>query len=512
MRTRTLTVVFTDMADYTRSVSASDREGLRTLLAMHEQLVGPVLTRRGGRVVKNIGDSFMALFESATDALRACLDLMEAHAPANATGIAFRAGLATGDVEDTGNDAFGEPVNLAARIIGKTPTGEVWFSNATRHCMNQAEIPYESTGRHALKGIPGDIEVFRAVPRHAAYLPDDLVAAIRARAVVRWAAGDPVPRVPQGAHVVLHGYRAGTSELAGAVDQLPQVEPARLWLATYAISPADRHDWARGGRQLLVATVEGLDAAFKAHERAPTRTPGSDTIIMDGDSDAAFDLVAGGLALPSVPLAEVVAGYSYDLLSDGRWLNRHERAVLRVEVGMEGASALVLGPGVQVGGQAAAVDTRVALVDGLRIRTPSGAMTYRALNTEGYLGVLLGEGVMRLGVAAGQAVEIGREPQQPGYLLPDRSNQDNIAWLAGPRAARARERGLTVDKVMTGRRQASVADAGGTPVVTPLHETCASVLLGADGGATRLAAATDARIGDSLLLGTSVVALRPPVG
>jgi hypothetical protein len=378
--------------------------------------------------------------------------------------------------------------------------------------MNQAEIPYESTGRHALKGIPGDAEVFRAVPRHAAYLPDDLVAAVRARTVVRWAAGDPVPRVPQGAHVLLQGFRAGTADLAGAVDQLPQVEPARLWLATYAISPADRHEWARGGRQLLVATVEGLEAALKAHERAPTRSPGSDTIILDGDSNAAFDLVAGGLALPTVPLAEVVAGYSYDLLSDGRWLNRHERAVLRVEVTMDGASALVLGPGVQVAGQAAAIDSRVALVDGLRIRTPAGAMTYRALHTDGYLGVFLGEGAIRLGVAADQSVEIGREPQQPGYLLPDRSNQDNIAWLAGPRAARARERGLTVDKVMTGRRQATVADSGGTPLVTPVHETCPTVLLAADGRVTRLAAPTEARVGDALLLGTSVVALRPPVG
>ena len=33
IRTRTRTVVFTDMADYTRRTSGSDREGLRNLLA-----------------------------------------------------------------------------------------------------------------------------------------------------------------------------------------------------------------------------------------------------------------------------------------------------------------------------------------------------------------------------------------------------------------------------------------------------------------------------------------------
>src|SRR3954467_10491344 len=100
------------MADYTRSVSASDREALRNLLAMHQQFVEPVLTGRGGRVVKNIGDSFMALFDSATDAVRACVDLIEAHVPAQGSPVNFRASLATGDVEETENDAFGETVNL----------------------------------------------------------------------------------------------------------------------------------------------------------------------------------------------------------------------------------------------------------------------------------------------------------------------------------------------------------------------------------------------------------------
>lgn len=64
IRTRTLTVVFTDMVNYTKTVSASDREGIRNLLTLHEQRVGPVLKKHRGRIVKNIGDSFMALLRA----------------------------------------------------------------------------------------------------------------------------------------------------------------------------------------------------------------------------------------------------------------------------------------------------------------------------------------------------------------------------------------------------------------------------------------------------------------
>jgi adenylate cyclase len=69
--------VFTDLANYTKAVQRADREGLRNLIARHHEMVTPTLVRYGGKVVKNLGDSFMALFPAATDAVRAALDLVE---------------------------------------------------------------------------------------------------------------------------------------------------------------------------------------------------------------------------------------------------------------------------------------------------------------------------------------------------------------------------------------------------------------------------------------------------
>ena len=137
--TATRTVLFTDLTDYTAKVSGTDREGLRRILREHEEMVRPIVERRSGRIVKNIGDSFLCMFPAATDAVRASLEIQEKTRKSEAPVI--RIAITTGDVEEIDGDAFGEPVNIAARILGIAPGGEIWFGMGTRVCMNDAEIP-----------------------------------------------------------------------------------------------------------------------------------------------------------------------------------------------------------------------------------------------------------------------------------------------------------------------------------------------------------------------------------
>ena len=512
IRTRTRTVVFTDMADYTRRMAQVDREGQRSLLAMHQRHVEPVLTGRGGRVVKNIGDSFMALFDSATDAVRACMDLVEAHDASRGSDVSFRCGAATGDVEETENDAFGDPVNLASRIIAKTLAGEVWFAPATWHCINQAEIPWETVGRHSLKGIPWEVEVYRAVPLNQAWLPEPLIAAARGRTLSVWRAGEPVPILAPNMHLVMEGFRPGSPALAEAVNRLPLIDPSRLWLCTYNVSPADRHEWVRNGRGLVIGTPAAVRTAIQAQVQAANRSVGSDTIIIDTGTAAVMDLVVAGIAFPAVPLSEVVAGYSYDLAPDGRWLNRSERALVRVDVSSNGVSIQALSAGVTLDGVVLPPGTNAVLKAGSVLHTPAGRLEYVGLNQEGYLGALVGDSPIRLPVATGQHIELGREPHHPGLLLPDRNTQDNVRWLAGPRAARAREKGYTLDKVLTGRHHAALEATVRSIEVIPLHETCATHLVDAERHVHRLQESTSAQIGDLIILGTTVIALREPAG
>ena len=99
----------------------------------------------------------MAIFDSATSAINACLEIVESTIQLGDQQLAIRASLATGDVEEIGGDYFGEAVNLSARINSKAPAGECWF--AIPDCMNQKEIPFESVGTFDFKGIPDSIYV-----------------------------------------------------------------------------------------------------------------------------------------------------------------------------------------------------------------------------------------------------------------------------------------------------------------------------------------------------------------
>ena len=508
--TRTRTVVFTDLANYTAKVSRSDREGLRRILTEHEDLVRPIASRYGGRIVKNLGDAFLILFTAATDAVRACLDIQ--HKVTADGGMPLRLSLATGDIEEIDGDAFGEAVNLSARINSKAPAGEIWFSQGTWICMNAAEIPWESVGRFRFKGIPGDQEIYRAVPEHMCWLPEPVQQAVKRGSLVRLQRGQQVGSLPPDPVVLFEGFTPGSPALDAAIDRLPVLNPAGLWLATYIVSLQDRISWTEAGRGMVLGTPAAVQQAIIDTQRVSQRSTGSDTIVLDVGSSADLELVMGGLALPAVPLSDVVASYFYDLLPDGRWVNRSDRAVLRVEVTSEGAAVTAMSPGVQINGRPLPPGHARRLATDDQIGTAAGTHVQRGCRTNGQT-MLLADTEMRLGVSDGQTAELGREPNHPGLALPDRRGQDNIRWCSGQRAARARSGGFTLDRALAGRRQASVQVVGDTVQVTPLHPRCPTyVVRAASGGMERAEVGAIAMVDrdDLVVAGTTVIGLRAP--
>ena len=511
MPTRTRTVLFTDLANYTRSVGRTDRQGLRDLIQSHAGSVPPVLERYGGVVVKNLGDSFMALFPAATDAVRAGLDLVEKFTDGDT--FRMRVAMATGDVEEIDGDAFGDTVNLASRILGKTPAGEVWFSLGTHVCMNQAEIAWEPCGRFQLKGIATEQPVYRAVPRSRAWLPEPITSAARKGHLVRIQRGDPVPALPPNPVILLEGFEPSSAALENVVNRLPVVDPAALWLVADLLAPGDRVEWEGSGRGLVIGRPEAVEKSLELTRRAITQSSGSDTIIIDVSQQSVVELVMAGLALPAVPYSDVVAGYTYDLLRDGRWVNRSDVAVARVDCSPSGVTLHARAMGISVDGRQLQPGDSVQLDDGVTVQTPSGPVRFRALQHRAYLGLLLAETLASLGIAPGQAAEIGREPQHPGLALPDRRGQENIRWCIGARAARARDSGFTLDRALAGRHQSAVTMGPGGIRLSSLHETCATFLL--DGGTLEQVPVSVPRTvvpGDLIVTGTSVILLREPSG
>jgi hypothetical protein len=465
-----------------------------------------VLEGYGGRIVKNLGDSYMALFESASDAVRACLELVETMSASGRFSI--RAGLATGDVEEIDGDAYGDAANLAARILAKCPDSEVWFSPGTFACMNQSETAWEPVGRFSLKGFAGEVQIHRAVPAARAWLPEPVADAVRTGRIVRIKRGDPLPALPPRPVILLEGFVPGSQALGGLVDRLPVVDPAALWLVTYNIPPMDRHAWQRSGRGLVIGQPAAVDRAIAASAR-PIQASGSDTIILDISASAVVELVMAGLALPTVPMSEVVAGYTYDLLADGRWVNRSDAAIGRVDVSADAVRFTPMVPGIQVEGRQAVSGSAVTLAPGAEIHAACGTIRFHHLEGRGYAGLMLSDSLARLGIGPSQVAEVGREPNYPGLALPDRRGQDNIRWCVGARAARAREAGFTLDRALAGRRQAAITPGPGGASVTSLHDRCPTFVVG--GPALRkVTTPQPVTPGDLIVAGTSVIALREP--
>lgn len=167
---RTLTVMFSDVKDYTARTAGESRLGILDLARRHRDLAQPIVARRGGRVVKSMGDGLLVAFESATDAVLAGVEIQAAAAAHNRDAFAerdkveLRVGVSTGEVAiDGGGDVFGEAVNLASRAQQQAGAGEVVFTEATWGMVNRREVRFADAGAFELKGVAGAVRLYRAV-------------------------------------------------------------------------------------------------------------------------------------------------------------------------------------------------------------------------------------------------------------------------------------------------------------------------------------------------------------
>src|SRR5207247_10784014 len=119
------TVMFTDIVESTRQAAALGDRRWRDLLGRHDMLMRRELERHRGRVVKTMGDGFLATFDGPARAIRCACSAREAM---REHGIEVRAGLHTGECEMIGNEVGGIAVNIGARVGSTAGRGEVLVS------------------------------------------------------------------------------------------------------------------------------------------------------------------------------------------------------------------------------------------------------------------------------------------------------------------------------------------------------------------------------------------------
>ena len=132
---RRLAAIFAaDVAGYSRLMEQDEVGTLRTLTAYRE-IMDRLIAEHGGRIANTAGDSVLAEFPSAVDAVQCAVAVQEALAQANQEipedrRLQFRIGIHVGDVMVSGGDLLGDGVNIAARLQALADPGGVCLSEA----------------------------------------------------------------------------------------------------------------------------------------------------------------------------------------------------------------------------------------------------------------------------------------------------------------------------------------------------------------------------------------------
>ncbi len=117
-------VGFTDLSGFTALTQILTPAELSAMLTEFIGTVADVVHADSGRVVKFIGDSVMWVSSNPQTLVTTAADLVD-HPKARQAGLQVRAGLSYGEVVAVNGDYFGNPVNLAARLVGAAAPGQI---------------------------------------------------------------------------------------------------------------------------------------------------------------------------------------------------------------------------------------------------------------------------------------------------------------------------------------------------------------------------------------------------
>src|SRR5689334_5075472 len=166
-------IMATDVVGYSRLMQSDEAEALAALAAIRETTQNQIVQYRG-RIANTAGDSVLAEFGSAVDAV-SCAMALQQELSSQATGadLRLRIGIHLGDVIEKGGDLFGAAVNLAARLEGIAQPGGIVVSAAVRDAIaGKLAASFTDLGLQALKNIEGPVRSYALSPNVAVASPD----------------------------------------------------------------------------------------------------------------------------------------------------------------------------------------------------------------------------------------------------------------------------------------------------------------------------------------------------
>lgn len=182
---RLAAILVADVVGYSRLMESHEEYTHRWQMLLRANVLEPGVAAHEGRIVKNTGDGFVAMFDSASNATRCALALQQALASATAEQpverrISFRMGVNVADIIVEENDVFGDGVNVAARLQTYAEPGGIVVSGAVAEQLGDGlDASVIDLGDLQLRNLARTVRVFTLRP-HAApsrLIGDDLAGA-----------------------------------------------------------------------------------------------------------------------------------------------------------------------------------------------------------------------------------------------------------------------------------------------------------------------------------------------
>jgi adenylate cyclase len=138
-------ILAADVEGYSRLMGRDEVGTLQTLTA-YRVIIDRLIASHRGRIFNTAGDSVVADFGSAVDAVECAVEIQEAVGRENADRPAgdqmqFRIGIHVGDIIVQGDNLFGDAVNVAARLEAYAEPGGICVSGTVQDHIGTKRCP-----------------------------------------------------------------------------------------------------------------------------------------------------------------------------------------------------------------------------------------------------------------------------------------------------------------------------------------------------------------------------------
>jgi len=321
-------ILYADVVAFSRLTEQDEDatlRGIRERLAIFTRLVG----RHRGRVVGHPGDSVLAIFGSAFDALSCAARIQAAMAECNTSlpeerRIRYRIGINLGDVISGHGDVYGDGVNVAARLQALADPDGICVSGSAYDAIGQRlPLEFEFLGEQTVKNIGKPVRTYRARLKPDTDLSALPVPGRWSRHLAPMAAGLVVIGLALGI-AIWRPWAGDAAEPVRAVSKLPKVA-----VLPFVNRSNDREQeyFADGVSEDIITDLSGLSGLVVVSRSASFRYKG----IKVDPQVAGKELGADYLLEGSVRKAGDELRITAQLVStrDGvqRWAERFDRKI-----------------------------------------------------------------------------------------------------------------------------------------------------------------------------------------